>query len=216
MAEESAESVELSWVIDRIVNVYLEKLFWKGNIMKAKKFCIYVITAAMVCFSVFLAARTIAAERRQYQEELRMRIRGSDGIYLFVDVIAQSKSAEEELKEQFETDVELELQNSEIKMFTKEELDTIPGRPRLSVYLVAYEDPANKDVYLYCFRIAHIEDATLVRNYGYTEGICWDSGHYVGRGKESAIRQSVKTQLNKYISDYLEVNPKKPEKPKLR
>ena len=182
--------------------------------MKSKRFWIYVITAALVCLSVFLAARTIAAEKRRYQEELRMRIRDSEGVYIFVDVIAQTKSAQEELKEQFETDVEYELENSDIKIFTKEEVETIPGRPRLSIYVVAYEDPAYKDAYLYCFRIAHIEDATLVRNYGYAEGICWDSGHYVGRGKESIIRQSVKTQLNKYISDYLAVNPKKPKIPR--
>lgn len=182
--------------------------------MKAKRFWIYVITAALVCLSVFLAARTIAAEKRQYREELRMRLSGSEGVYIFVDVIAQTKAAEEELKEQFETDVDLELRNSDIKIFTKEELETITGRPRLSLYVVAYEDPAYKDAYLYCVRIAHIEDATLVRNYGYSEGICWDSGHYVGRGKESVIRQSVKTQLNKYITDYLAVNPKKPKIPK--
>jgi hypothetical protein len=178
--------------------------------MKAKRFWIYVITAALVCSSVFFAARTIAIERRQLQQELRERLRGCDGVYIFVDVIAKDKSSEEELKKQFETDVELELQNSDIEIFSKEELETIPGRPRLSVYLVAYEDPAYKDAYLYCFRIAHIEDATLVRNYGYAEGICWDSGHYVGRGKKSDIRQAVKTQLNKYISDYLAANPRKP------
>ena len=181
--------------------------------MKAKKFWIYAVTAVLVCSSVFLAVRTIAAERRQYQQEMRMRLRDSEGVYLFVDVIAKDKSSQEELKELFETDVKLELQNSEIKIFTKEELETIPGRPRLSVYVVAYEDPAYKDAFLYCFRIAHIEDATPVRNYNYAEGICWDCGHYVGRGKESTIRQSVKTQLNKYISDYLAVNPKKPQKP---
>ena len=184
--------------------------------MKAKRFWIYVITAAMVCFGIFLTARTIATEKRLYQEELRTRIRGSEGVYIFVDVIAQTKSTEEDLKEQFESDIDLELQNADIKIYTKEEMETMPGRPRLSLYVVAYEDPAYKDAYLYCFRIAHIEDATLVRSYGYAEGICWDSGHYVGRGKESAIRQSVKTQLNKYIIDYLTVNPKKPEKPKLR
>ena len=187
--------------------------FLKGDIMKAKRFGIYVITAVLVCLSVFLAVRTIATEKQQYQEELRMRLRDSEGVYIFVDVIAKDKSSEEELKEQFETDVELELRNSDIKIFTKEELEAIPGRPRLSLYVVAYEDPAYKDAYLYCFRIAHIEDATLVRNYGYAEGICWDCGHYVGRGKESAIRQAVKTQLNKYISDYLAVNPKKPAIP---
>jgi hypothetical protein len=199
-----------------MVKVFCEKLFWKGDIMKAKRFWIYVISATLVCASVFLAARTIAAEKQQYREELRMRLRGSEGVYIFVDVIAQTKSAQEELKKKFETDVDLELRESDIKIFTKEELETIPGRPRLSVYVVAFEDPAYKDAYLYCVRIAHIEDATLVRNYGYAEGVCWDSGLYVGRGKESVIRQSVKTQLNKYVSDYLAVNPKEPAIPKQR
>ena len=184
--------------------------------MKTKRFWIYVITAALVSFSVFLTAITIATERRILQQELRERLRGSDGVYIFVDVIAKDKSSEDDLKKQFEEDVDLELRNSDIKIYTKEELETISGRPRLSLYLVAYEDPSYKDAYLYCFRIAHIEDATLVRNYGYAEGICWDSGHYVGRGKKSAIRQSVKTQLNKYISDYLAANPRKPTRPKLR
>ena len=124
--------------------------FLKGDIMKAKRFGIYVITAVLVCLSVFLAVRTIATEKQQYQEELRMRLRDSEGVYIFVDVIAKDKSSEEELKEQFETDVELELRNSDIKIFTKEELEAIPGRPRLSLYVVAYEDPAYKDAYLYC------------------------------------------------------------------
>lgn len=183
--------------------------------MKSRKLWIYVLTSALVCLSILFVARTIANEKQQYQEELRMRIRGSDGVYILVDVIAQTNAAQEELKQQFEEDVDLELQESEIKIFTKEELENIPGRPRLSVYVVAFEDPSYKDVYLYSVRIAHMEDATLVRNYGYAEGMCWDSGLYVGRGKESVIRQAIKTQLNKYISDYLSVNPKKPEIPKL-
>jgi hypothetical protein len=181
--------------------------------MKTKRFWIYVIAAAMLCSGVFFAARTIAIERRQFQQELRERLRGCEGVYIFVDVIARDKSSEEELKQLFEEDVEPELRNSKIEIFSKEELETITGRPRLSVYVVAYEDPAYKEAYLYCFRIAHIEDATLVRNYGYAEGICWDSGHYVGRGKKSDIRQAVKTQLNKYIDDYLAANPRKPTIP---
>ena len=192
-----------------------EKLFRKGDIMKSRKLWIYVLTSALVCLSILFVARTIANEKQQYQEELRMRIRGSDGVYILVDVIAQTNAAQEELKQQFEEDVDLELQESEIKIFTKEELENIPGRPRLSVYVVAFEDPSYKDMYLYSVRIAHMEDANLVRNYGYAEGMCWDSGLYVGRGKESVIRQAIKTQLNKYISDYLSVNPKKPEIPKL-
>ena len=190
-----------------------EVLFFKGDIMKTKKFWIYGLTTILICLGVFITAATIAAEKRQYQQELRERIRGSEGIYIFVDVIAKDKASEEQLKLQFETDVDKALRDADIEIFTKEELETIPGRPRLSVYVVAFEEPAYKDVYLYCFRIAHIEDATLVRTYGYAEGICWDSGHYVGRGKKPAIRQAIKTQLNKYITDYISVNPRKPKKP---
>jgi hypothetical protein len=170
--------------------------------------------AILVCLSVFITTGITATERRQLQQELRERLRGSEGVYIFVDVIAKDKSSEEQLKLQFETDVDLALRDADIEIFTKEELETTPGRPRLSLYLVAFDEPAYKDIYLYCFRIAHIEDATLVRTYGYAEGICWDSGHYVGRGKKAAIRQAIKTQLNKYISDYHAANPKIPPRPK--
>ena len=118
------------------------------------------------------------------------------------------------MKELLQTDVELELRNYEIKVLTKEEMEQADGRPRLAVYLVAYTDPAYKEAYLYCVRIAHLEDANLVRNYGYAEGICWDSGLYVGRGKEPSIRQTVKTHTHKYINDYLAANPKQLARPK--
>ena len=202
--------------MDKIEIRYIGKArnyFSKGDTMKTKRFWIYGISSLLVCLSAFITAGTIATERRQLQMELRERLRDSEGVYIFVDVIAKDQSSEDQLKQQFEKDVDQALRDVDIKIFTKEELETIPGRPRLSLYLVAFEEPAYKDVYLYCFRIAHIEDATLARNYGYAEGICWDSGHYVGRGKKPAIRQAVKTQLNKYISDYLAANPRKPKRP---
>ena len=77
--------------------------------MKGKRFWIYVMTAGLFCSGVFFAARTIAIERRQLQQELRERLRGCDGVYIFVDVIARDKSSKEELKQLFEDDVELEL-----------------------------------------------------------------------------------------------------------
>ena len=65
--------------------------------MKTKRFWIYVTTAVLVCSGVFFAARTIAIERRQLQQELRERLRGSDGVYIFVDVIAKDKSSQEDI-----------------------------------------------------------------------------------------------------------------------
>ncbi|MFZ2147831.1 MAG: hypothetical protein WAV28_11480 [Sedimentisphaerales bacterium] len=182
--------------------------------MKAKRYWIYVIIGTLVSLSVFVGAiaDTKEEERIQIQEEFHRRLRDSDGVYVYVDVIAKAESEEKSMEAQFQTDVELELRNYSIKVLTKTEMEQAEGRPRLAVYLVAYQDPAYKEAYLYCFRIAHLEDATLVRNYGYAEGICWDSGLYVGRGKEPSIRQIVKTHVNKYINDYLAANPKKPAK----
>jgi hypothetical protein len=184
--------------------------------MKTKKFWICVIIGTLVSLSVLLGAITFAQEtdRIQIQQELRRRLRDSDGVYVYVDVIAKAGSEEKALKGLLQTDVELELRNYEIRVLTKEEMEQANGRPRLAVYLVAYTDPAYKEAYLYCVRIAHIEDANLVRNYGYAEGICWDSGLYVGRGKEPSIRQTVKTHTHKYINDYLAANPKYPARPK--
>lgn len=184
--------------------------------MKTKRFWICVIIGTLVSLSVFVGAIAFAQEvdRVQMQQELRRRLRDSDGVYVYVEVIAKAGSEEKALKEQLQTDVELELRNYAIKVLTKAEMEQADGRPRLAVYLVAYTDPAYKEAYLYCVRIAHIEDANLVRNYGYAEGICWDSGLYVGRGKEPSIRQTVKTQTHEYINDYLAANPKLPAKPK--
>ncbi len=184
--------------------------------METKRLWICVIIGTLVSLSVFLGAIAFAQEtdRIQIQQELRRRLRDSDGVYVYVDVIAKAGSEEKALKELLQTDVELELRNYSIKVMTEEEMEQADGRPRLAVYLVAYTDPAYKEAYLYCVRIAHLEDASLVRNYVYAEGICWDSGLYVGRGKEPSIRQTVKTQTHKYINDYLAANPMLPARQK--
>jgi hypothetical protein len=181
--------------------------------MKAKIFWIYLTIGILVPLSVFVGAIAGAREeqRKQIQQESRERLRESDGVFVYIDVIAKTESEEKELTAQFQSDVELELRNSDIKILTREVMEQTLGRPRLSVYLVAMQDPAYKEAYLYCFRIAHLEDATLVRNYMYAEGICWDSGLYVGRGKKNSLRQIMKTHVLRYIRDYLEVNPKKIE-----
>jgi hypothetical protein len=133
-----------------------------------------------------------------------------------VDVITEEKSEEESLTTKLQDDVERALKDYDIRILTKEELEYAPGRPRLGVYLVTYKEPGSRDLYLYSFRVTHFEDATLARNYKYAEGICWDSGLYIGRERMSAIRGMVKTHVVKYISDYLAANPKPPRRQRQR
>jgi len=50
----------------------------------------------------------------------------------------------------------------------------------------------------------------------FAEGVCWDSGLYIGRERTSVMRGVVKTHVRKYITDYLAANPKPPKRQKKR
>ena len=178
--------------------------------MKAKRGRIYVVAGVLFLLSFFAGVITFAqiADKAQIQQEYRRRLSESDGISVLVSVITKEKSEEESMTSQLQEDVERVLEDSEIKIITKEDVEYAPGRPRLGVYLVMFQEPGLKDTYLFSFRVVHFEDATLARNYTYTEGICWDSGLYIGRERTSVMRSVVQTHVRMYINDYLAANPK--------
>ena len=182
--------------------------------MKAKRYRIYLTAGILGFLSILAGVITFAQEvdKAQIQQEFRNRLSDSNGVSIYVSVISNEKSEEEPLKTKLQEDIEYVLKDSDIRILTEEELEYAPGRPHLGVYLVIYKEPGVKDVYLYSFRVTHFEDATLARNYQYAEGICWDSGLYIGRDKIPAIRGTVKTHVLEYINDYLAANPKPPQR----
>jgi len=184
--------------------------------MKAESCRVYVIMVMLVLMSFFAGVITFAqvADKAEIQQEFRRRLSDSDGVSVLVDVITKEKSEEEAMTKQLQEDVERELEDADIKIISKEDLQYAPGRPRLGVYLVMYQEPQLKDTYLFSFRVVHFEDATLARNYKFAEGICWDSGLYIGRERTSVMRGVVKTHVLKYINDYLAANPKPPQRQK--
>jgi hypothetical protein len=178
--------------------------------MKAKRCWIYLTAGILGFLSILAGVMTFAQEvdKAQIQQEFRNRLSDSNGVSVYVSVITTEKSEEEPLKTKLQEDVEYVLKDSDIRILTEEELEYAPGRPHLGVYLVTYKEPGSRDLYLYSFRVTHFEDASLARNYKYAEGICWDSGLYIGRERMSAIRGMVKTHVLRYINDYLAANPK--------
>jgi len=181
--------------------------------MKAKRCWVHVMAGMLLLLSLFAAVITFAQvpDKAQIQQEFRRRLSDSDGVSVYVNVITKEKSVEESMTSRLQEDVEQLLEDSEIKIITEEDLEYTPGRPRLGVYLVMYEEPRLRDMYLFSFRVVHFEDAALARNYKFAEGICWDSGLYIGRERTSVMRGVVKTHVRKYINDYLAANPKPPQ-----
>ncbi len=182
--------------------------------MKAKRCRIHVAAGMLFLLSFFAGVMTFAqvADRVQIQQEFRRRLSLSDGVSVLVNVITKERSEEESMTTQLQEDVEQVLEDSEIYIIPKEDIESTPGRPHLGVYLVMYEEPNLKGTYLFSFRVVHFEDATLTRNSMFTEGIVWDSGLYIGRDRTSAMRGVVKTHVRKYINDYLAANPKPPKR----
>lgn len=164
--------------------------------------------------SILAGVMTFAQEvdKAQIQQEFRRRLSDSNGVSVYVDVITEEKSEKESLMTKLQEDVERALKDSDIRILTEEELEYTPGRPRLGVYLVIYKELGSRNLYLYSFRVTHFEDASLARNYQYAEGICWDSGLYIGRERMSVIRGTVKNHVLRYINDYLAANPKPPQR----
>ena len=114
--------------------------------MKAKSCRIYVIMTILVGMSFLAGVITFAqvADRAEVQQEFRRRLSDSDGVSIYVDVIAKEKAEEEALTKELQEDVEHELENADIKIISVEDLEVTPGRPRLGVYLVMYKELSNK------------------------------------------------------------------------
>lgn len=177
--------------------------------MDTKRCWIYVVATISIFFSILAGVIVCAQEedKEKILQEFRRRLEDSNGVSVYVDVIAKEKSEEKSLTEQLQKDIEEQLKESKIKLLTKDQLEYAPGRPRLAVYIVIYKEPSQKDVYLYSFRIVHFEDAILDRTQKYAEGICWDSGMYVGRERLASIKRNIKNHVNRYINNYLIANP---------
>ena len=176
--------------------------------MKAKIQWIKIVMV-LISFFVIFAGLLYAQEqnREEIRQEFRERLKGSDGVFVYVEVIAQEKTDEKTFIEEIQEEVEDQLKDSKIKILTKDGSDITPGRPRLVISLVTYKEPSQKGIFLYSFRIVHYEISSMLRTNRYVEGICWDSGLYVGRDKTSSIKKTIRTQLQKYIDDYLAANP---------
>jgi len=186
--------------------------------MKADRKWIYVTAGILVFPGFFAAVFTFAQvpDKAQILQEFRNRLSESDGICVHVNVITKEKSDEESMTEELKEDVEQLLDDAEIKIIEEEDLEYTSGRPRLGVFLVMYREPGINDMFLYSFQVVHFEDAALTRNYKFAEGICWNSGLYVGRERASVMKGVVKTHVQRYINDYLAANPKPPKRQTIR
>jgi len=138
----------------------------------------------------------------------QMALRGLKGVHVLVLDTGQAIKCVGLTQDQIQTDVQLRLRKSGIKVMNKEEVLITPGNPNLCVTLFAYS--IGKETYAYSINVMLYEQVTLARGFkslatiwfnGWVGGVFASNGNY--------IRGTVGDLLDKFINDYLAANPKK-------
>jgi len=138
-------------------------------------------------------------------------LRGLGGVFVAVEKLDNETKGELPFDEnQIRVDIELKLRIAEIKVFSKEESSKTPGSPCLYVNLNALLVPEIDTIY-YALNIFLEQTAYLSQNSNiHPSAMTWWSGSVgaVGKNWASKIRDSIKEKIDKFINDYLSVNPK--------
>ena len=133
------------------------------------------------------------------------------GVFVVVEKLDNEIKGELPFDEnQIRADIELKLRMVEIKVFSKEESSKIPGSPCLYVNLNALLVPEIDTIY-YALNIFLEQTASLSRNSNiHPSAMTWWSGSVgaVGKSWASKIRDSIQDKIDRFINDYLSVNPK--------
>jgi hypothetical protein len=145
--------------------------------------------------------------------------RGLKGIYILIDGRFDEVIKEGVTKDQLKTDVELQLRKAGIKVLTEQEFVALPGAPYLSITLLTSEGAcggagpiSSRRVYAICTLIRLNQNAMLERNPKIKTNvvtwgcniIAWDEAKNIKR----IIREGVKDGIDRFMNDYLAVNPK--------
>jgi hypothetical protein len=143
--------------------------------------------------------------------ESRESLRGLTGVYVLVESLSEEAERDGLSRNQLQTEVELRLKQAGINVQSEEEAINSPGTPYLYVSVSEYKG-RDIPVYAFCVDLQLNQGVQLERNLATRLRVStWAvPGHVgmVGVGKLRTVRKTVADQVDKFISNYLAVNPK--------
>ena len=168
------------------------------------------------CSSLFANGFSYAQSNDPLEKE---SLKGLSGVYVFLNLTEDSPSLEKDglTETQIRTDVEIRLRKAGIRVLTIEEAKELPRRPVLSVALLASRSEAltkvlGENIYAFTIQIDFKQTATL---YHSTDNkvflvTTWSNSAVGMTTKRNVrtIREGIGDYVDKFINDYLTVNPK--------
>ena len=145
-------------------------------------------------------------------EMTRATLKGLPGVYVLVESLSEQDKAAGFDKRTFQTDVELKLRLTGIKVLTEEEQLATPGMPILYLHVNAlHKQPGQNHVYNISLGLQ--QAVRLVRNGALAYGARTWGVNSVGYGDLPFIRNAVKGFVDQFINAWLSVNSKPNPKP---
>lgn len=140
-------------------------------------------------------------------EEVHKRgLRGLNGVYVAVEVDPQALGLGL-TENQLQTDVELRLRKAGVRVLTMKELAETPGLPYLSIRIKTH---IKQGLVAFITLVELVERVTLARGF-VNPGAIWNSASLgiVKTTNITEVQKDVGDRVDKFILDYLEMNPKK-------
>jgi hypothetical protein len=140
----------------------------------------------------------------------RATLKGLPGVRVFVEDIQPDAKADGLRREDIQTEVELVLRSSGIKVLTEEEhLKTI-GMPYLYVLVGTNKIKMEGSYYSYSFHLDLTQQVTLVRSRMRATATTWSTElvGIVGARDFNRLQQNAADLAKKFANDFLAVNPR--------
>jgi hypothetical protein len=174
--------------------------------MKNKKWILIIIVFAA---SINLNLRAFS----QDDEHTRPTLRSLQGVFVYVEPLDPEVEKGGLTKDQIQSDTELKLKSAGINVLTREEFLKLSGHPYLYVCVNISVLKTQITRYLFYIRIEINQEVILVRTPDTkVSTITWSAGGWGIDFNLDNIRQTVKTQVDKFINAYLAEN-RKPSSP---
>lgn len=145
----------------------------------------------------------------QDDETTRPTLRGLQGVFVHVEPLDPQVEQDGLTKNQIQADTESRLKSAGIKVLTREEFLQLSGHPYLYVGVNISILKTQITRYLFYIRIELNQEVVLVRTpERKLSTVTWSAGGWGIDFSLDNIRQTIKTQVDKFINVYLAENRK--------
>jgi hypothetical protein len=163
--------------------------------------------ALLVMLAAFVISDPYAYD--QDDENTRPALRGLQGIFVYVEPLDPQIEQSGLIKSQIQTDTESQLKSAGIRVLTREDFLKGFGHPYLYINVNISVLKTQIARYLFYIRIELNQEVLLVRApHTKISAVTWSTGGWGIDFSLDNIRQTVGSQVDKFVSAYLTQNPK--------